>query len=503
MTDCAELTYSKQTYFEAAANDGSIDNITKPLYIDLTNGTFSGFDGDDFAASGKITVANLSLGLQAVITRLSDTRLKANLTGNALSHTNADDVEDLTFSFNDSAFNSLEASEVIGSFRDDLVIDFEDTPGPQMILSGNTVKLEDLNGDGLLDLVTGKRGSTDDRVVRYYINDGTDEPFKVANAQEIVKSPGYTYKLVTGDIDQDGLTDLVVASGGRTQYYLNNGTDLPFEGVIPSARIDEGQPYGSLLADLDGDNYPELIVDNRIYFNDPASPGFEGVTPFTFPDAGIAWSWDVAAEDINGDGFVDLVFANMGDGGTGSTNRNHYYLNNGTSAPFEDVTPFYFAGPAARTDAVEIADMNGDGLLDVIFGNTTENASKLFLNSGNTADPFEGVEGQPFAEGITWTVGLKIADLDNDGDNDIIIANTASLAYGAYAIDYYFLNNGSPDAPFVGATGIVYEDRCSETSKRIHALDVGDINNDGKIDIVTANNEYEVIIYLEVISGSE
>lgn len=126
MPDCpmAELTYSKQMFVEAAFNNGSIDNFSQPLLIELTGGTFSGSIGDDFMFSKKVTVTNLSQGLFPVILKLNDTTLLVLIFGNALSHTVADDVADLTFSFDDSAFNNLDAADVKDSLKDDLVIDF-------------------------------------------------------------------------------------------------------------------------------------------------------------------------------------------------------------------------------------------------------------------------------------------------------------------------------------------------------------------------------------------
>ncbi|MCD4833807.1 MAG: T9SS type A sorting domain-containing protein [Bacteroidales bacterium] len=117
------LHYSKTTFDESLANDGSIDNSdTLVIRYFFPQGTavFSGVNNDDFVADGKVAISNLPVGLTAVVTRISDTTLAVVLTGSASS----DDVNNLSFAFADNAFDGSDASEVLFSTKDDLNIDF-------------------------------------------------------------------------------------------------------------------------------------------------------------------------------------------------------------------------------------------------------------------------------------------------------------------------------------------------------------------------------------------
>lgn len=358
---------------------------------------------------------------------------------------------------------------------------------PFKIISGNVVKLADLNGDGLLDMITGKSGAWDvpDRKDRYYLNNGTDRPFENVEGKIFLNSPGYTYSVVTGDINNDGNIDVVLAGGGNVKYWINNGTADPFAEVEGSQKIDRGQPYAAALADINEDGNLDLIIDTRIYFHNGTSLPYENVTPFEFYEPMYGWTRDIEVADINGDGHLDLVMANMG--GSGGSADNRYFLNNGTPEPFIGVSPQFFTVQASRTQEVEIADMNGDGLLDVVFGNDTEKVSRLFINNG-TDIPFENVVSQTVTSDNYWTWAMGTGDLDNDGDIDIVTGNSQSWITPN---DRYYLNNGN-GILFTVDTGFTYSPEPLNTC----SLDLGDLNRDGYLDIVTANKDYDVFVYL-------
>ncbi len=121
------LNYSATAFNEATNNNGSINN-SSPMIITLGNDSFTGANGSNFVAGGELTVGNLPAGLTAVAERTSDTTLSVTLTGNASSHADSDDVSNLTFTFENSAFTVAQASDVAGYTRNDLVVDFFDAP---------------------------------------------------------------------------------------------------------------------------------------------------------------------------------------------------------------------------------------------------------------------------------------------------------------------------------------------------------------------------------------
>ncbi|MCT4642698.1 MAG: DUF2341 domain-containing protein [Bacteriovoracaceae bacterium] len=123
--DAYSIAYSGTSVSESAANDGSISDT---LDIDLTGTTYTGTNGDDFVAGGKVTVSNVPSGLTAVVTRTSNTQVQLSFTGNATSNLNSHDISNLTVIFADSAFTSGKSAGVTGYSRSDLSVDFDDQP---------------------------------------------------------------------------------------------------------------------------------------------------------------------------------------------------------------------------------------------------------------------------------------------------------------------------------------------------------------------------------------
>ncbi len=111
-----EYTLPGAEYTEVLANDGSINN-TNPLLINLTGDTFNDADNDDLLNVGsQVTLGNVPAGLTPVLSLSdNDTRVTVTFTGNATDHQPADDVADITFAFDDSAFSSATAASVTNS----------------------------------------------------------------------------------------------------------------------------------------------------------------------------------------------------------------------------------------------------------------------------------------------------------------------------------------------------------------------------------------------------
>ena len=124
-SDAPVIAYDIGTFTENIANDGS---ITSAIIITLTGETFTGTNGDDFVTGSQVTMTNVPAGLTAVATRDSDTQVTLTLTGNATSHVDADDINNLSIAFEDSAFTNVLAVNITDSSRSDIIVDFVDAP---------------------------------------------------------------------------------------------------------------------------------------------------------------------------------------------------------------------------------------------------------------------------------------------------------------------------------------------------------------------------------------
>lgn len=117
------IGYSRTVFSELS--NGRINN-TDPMVITLGGDAFTGSDGDEFYAAGKVTAANVPPGLTPVLTRTSATTLSAMLAGAATANADANDVNNLTLVFQNSAIAGAQAAQVVNYSNGTLQVDFND-----------------------------------------------------------------------------------------------------------------------------------------------------------------------------------------------------------------------------------------------------------------------------------------------------------------------------------------------------------------------------------------
>lgn len=311
----------------------------------------------------------------------------------------------------------------------------------------------DLNGDGLPDIVQGINFGSP--IV--YLNNGTSSPFAGVAGEVIV--PGYTQQaenVTVADVNGDGHPDII--AGGffdPTLVYINNGTSDPFAGVTGRA-VGHGvtdDTAAMAVGDVNGDGKPDLVTGNtngetnKLYLNNGTSDPFSGVagTPIGTETGFIS---DIKLADVNGDGKLDVIvsnYANPGDAGV------RVYLNNGTSTPFTGVTPLFLRNDAG-TGVIAVGDLDGDGKPDLLVSGGSTGLNWIYLNTGSASVPFSAAIELPRDPNIMSTCfGAAIADIDGDGLPDAVLGCGVfhvGPAPGAQGVVY--LNNGSSD-PFANA----------------------------------------------------
>jgi len=281
------------------------------------------------------------------------------------------------------------------------------------------VSIGDLNGDGLPDLVLakGRHWPLVDRVLFGNGRGGFDGGHDLGTASD------RTYSGLLVDVDRDGDLDVVISNDNPDPglIYLNDG----------SGRFSVGSSFGAAewntrnatVADLNGDGLPDIIVANRSGPNPGGNYICLNQGGGRFGSDCLRFSREsattITATDLNGDGRIDLVVPHR-DGGQGQL-----YLHNADASSLEFTQvpfgPLRFALSEGNLVpyALVIGDLNLDGAVDIVVG-YIEAPSAVYFNAG-TGRRFTPVL---FGDGAGSVYGFAIGDLDGDGRPDIAAARS-------------------------------------------------------------------------------
>jgi MYXO-CTERM domain-containing protein len=239
---------------------------------------------------------------------------------------------------------------------------------------------------------------------------------------------------------------------------------------------------------------PTLLMTMLASTSAQAAPWLES-DAFSALDDASGGSCKVDAADLDGDGFIDLVFANTGgtlNGAMASAQQQQAFKNDG-AGNFTDISAEVFNGVEYTGRAVKIRDIDYDGDNDIILGTTWIEQSQLFINdNGNFVN-----ETDPALPMRKASVGdLEVGDVDDDGDLDLVLTNWGENAReddvvnagSAGGVTLLWSQDGDPEYGDKGSAIFV-----DVTDPQMPVLDMRmawelefiDMNNDYQIDILT------------------
>lgn len=305
--------------------------------------------------------------------------------------------------------------------------------------------------------------------------------------QIVLPSGNGPNKVMIADMDGDGKPDLVVSDdyGNAISIYRNIGTNgllsaasfaPPVTLVTPSGGY---SPWGLTVADVDGDGKPDIIVTD---YSQPLVSVYRNTcTPGNISASGFVTRVDfatgntplgVVARDLDGDGKPDLLVVNSGDG-TVSIFRNTSVvgsLNANSFAPRVDLPT------GAGAEDVQVADLDGDGLPDIVTANTSANTVSILRNQSTpgslTASSFAPAVNIPV---LSEPVQVAIGDLDGDGKPDITVTfylpqTTVSVLHNVSTVGSLTANSFETHVDFgLGGRG--------------HTPELADLDGSGKLDV--------------------
>ena len=322
---------------------------------------------------------------------------------------------------------------------------------------GSGAAFFDADGDGRLDLYIINGGSLPGHrpepapANAHYRNLG-DGTFAEVTAQVALGDTAYGMGAATGDYDNDGDTDLYVTNVGPNRLY-RNGENGVFEDVAQAlGAADPGWGANAAFADYDNDGDLDLYVANymeydvgtnkpchrgearaycgpgiypgqagRLYRNEEAGQALTDVTRGAGLDLSSGRQLGAVFGDIDGDGDQDLFVAN-------DTKANYLFINRGDGTFSEEgiVAGVAHSGDGVAESAMgaDVADYDNDGRLDIVVATFQWLPNTLYHN-----------DGDGFFSDVTFAAGLgkesvpylgmtsAFLDYDNDGYLDVFLAN--------------------------------------------------------------------------------
>jgi len=425
--------------------------------------------------------------------------------------------------------NTIRFEDITSRSGVDFTADSNPTPNknqPETMLSG--LGLIDYDNDGYLDIffINGAAlPSLKKESPRFYnrlYHNNHDGTFTDVTEKAGLAGDGFDMGVAVGDYDNDGWQDIYVASVTKNHLYHNNH-DGTFSDVTDKAGVGmpmyKGQKMWSAAAgwvDYNNDGKLDLFVSNYCKWEvnkDPVClsggrlraychPKFYEPLPSTlyrnngdgtFTDVSdqtgiskkLGKGMGIGFNDYDGDGFVDIFVAN--------DNMPNALFHNLNGQKFEEVAldagvAYSENGKAVSGMGAEFRDLDNDGLPDIWHTATELETFPLFQNRGKSI--FIDVTGRsglarPTLEMSGWS--NAVADFDNDGLKDVFVArgnvldNIAEFSSRTYA---------EPNSIFRNMGKMTFQEVTAQTGPAMQVSEpyrgaaVGDLDNDGRLDIV-------------------
>lgn len=305
-----------------------------------------------------------------------------------------------------------------------------------------SVVIADLNGDGAPDLalsrgVVAETGENRKGLMTVVLqNASTRGTFQGNSDYDSDTGPS---SIAVGNIAGTGAADLAVANynSGTVSVFLQTS---PGSGKYQAAvnYTTGGAPNEIALADVNGDGKLDIIVaDNAtvgrivILPQDPANPGkFLAAVPLATPNPASG----LTVGDLNGDGKMDIVAATSD--GNGNNGALIVFYQNPTSPG--SFLPAVTVAAGAQPITARIADMNGDGFADLVAANLGAGTDGVG-SSGVSVVLQDATHPGTFLTPVTYpaqsgTTHLVVADIDGDGLPDVVTANLGPSPTGSISV---------------------------------------------------------------------
>ena len=345
---------------------------------------------------------------------------------------------------------------------------------------GGGVSFADFDNDGWDDITY-----TSENGVDIYFLKNTNGDFNLVSFSGI-SNTNKTKQVIWVDYDNDGDKDLfITALEGKNSFYINDG-EMNFTDISSSIGIFQTDlfTYGASFGDIDNDGDLDLFISNRspvdhnyLYRNDSGT--YVDITNSSGISLEGQLSFCSIFFDYDKDGLQDIYVSNDKE-----ENINRLYKNLGDGV-FQDVSDFSNAGVDVSAMSTTLGDFNNDGWFDIYITNTPFSqissivGNVLLKNNGDGTFTNIATETGTSFDSLGW--GSVFLDADNDGLLDLYVSSSLDGSAQFLSSAFYHQQN---DETFIIPQDIGFSSDLRES----YSNAIGDINNDGKPEIVVVND---------------
>lgn len=331
------------------------------------------------------------------------------------------------------------------------------------------VVLFDTDNDGLLDLISGQQDGT----IYYSKNLGN------GNFSDRIFISGSAYngtEIAFADANNDGFSDLITGSSYYDKvvcFLSDSGLSFPTRIIIDNTIID---PYQVKTKDMDGDGVADIVVSawystNRIgWYKNNSDSTFSTLNTIT---TNIRYPKAFIIEDLNNDSVDEIISSSYASDNTEFQKLSCFSKDTITNTYTEKLISFYLVG----ANTVKIADLNNDGFNDIISA-----YEAVVWNKSKGNNTFTSCRLISNSIAFGFVQDIEIRDMDNDGWLDIVAVKGTLLEF--------YRNNGDETFTLI----------CSKTLEvQSQEIEVVDINGDNNPDIVIISTISEGNVRLGVM----
>lgn len=345
------------------------------------------------------------------------------------------------------------------------------------------IVIADVNGDGIPDIITAN-GTAQSVSVLLGNGDGTFQP-----AKNIVLASAPADICVT-DIDGDGKLDIAAAgntsTGGGVISVLRGNGDGTFQAPITSTFAATTPLLTFTFADVNGDGKLDAVLTTYYSSGGVGAPPEGGVlvvygdgtghfaNSHAYPIAGTVYSY--ANIDVNGDGIPDAILIDSNDSG---------------ASPYSTVIPTVILG-TSKTSRAKVyssnlagfvpVDFNGDGKIDLWYRENQIGRDTIYFGDGKG-----GFEQSGTVENAVVASPVAFADFNGDGVADEIgFENSFVGTFSGNVLNYVGIFPGNGDGSFQALTELPAFDTSTTSIFGNAPIAMGDLTGNGRLDIVAA-----------------